>query len=232
MNEEKGHKHPISQAIRELTDIFQEMGFSLADGPEMTNDYDNFEVLNFGEDHPARDMQDTFWLKPEGSQMLLRTQTSTVQVPYMLENKPPIRIFVPGKVYRNEATDSTHEMQFYQVEGLAVDKGITLEHLKGTLLTLLQRFFNDENIEVRFRPGYFPFVEPGVELDMKYKGKWIELLGAGMVHPNVLRNGGIDPKKYSGFAFGMGIDRIIMIRHNSNDVRKHYDGDLRFVNQF
>jgi phenylalanyl-tRNA synthetase alpha chain len=232
MTDEKGHKHLISQAIRDITEIFHEMGFSHASGPEMTNNYDNFEVLNFPDDHPARDMQDTFWLKPEGSQKLLRTQTSTVQVPYMKEHKPPIRIFVPGKVYRNEATDSTHEVQFYQVEGLVVDKGITLEHLKGTLLTLLKKFFDDENIEVRFRPGYFPFVEPGVELDMKFKGKWVELLGAGMVHPTVLKNGGIDPKEYSGFAFGLGIDRVVMMRHKSNDVRKHYDGDLRFVNQF
>lgn len=226
---QKGHKHLLSQAIREITQIFSEMGFSFTSGPEMTNDHDNFEVLNFPPDHPARDMQDTFWLKDGG---LLRTQTSTVQVPYMKEHKPPIRIIVPGKVYRNEATDATHEAQFYQLEGLCVDKKITLEHLKGTLLTLLQKFFNDENIDVRFRPGYFPFVEPGVELDMKYKGKWIELLGSGMVHPNVLRNGGIDPTVYSGFAFGMGIERLVMIRHNIDDIRKFHDGDLRFVNQF
>ena len=232
MTDKKGHKHLISQAIREIADIFGTMGFSLVDGPEMTNDHDNFEVLNFPENHPARDMQDTFWLKPEGSGTLLRTQTSTMQVPYMRQNKPPIRIVVPGKVYRNEATDSTHEAQFHQLEGLCVDKGITLEHLKGTLLTFLQKFFNDENIEVRFRPGYFPFVEPGVELDMKYKGKWIELLGSGMVHPTVLRNGGIDPEIYSGFAFGVGLDRLVMMRHNADDVRKFYDGDLRFVNQF
>jgi len=232
MVEEKGHKHLLSQAIREITQIFEEMGFSFVSGFEITNDYDNFGALNFSDDHPARDMQDTFWLKPEGSGQLLRTHTSTEQVPHMKAHKPPIRIFVPGKVYRNEATDATHEVQFFQVEGLCVDKGITLEHLKGTLLTLLQKFFNDKNIEIRFRPGYFPFVEPGVELDMKFKGKWIELLGSGMVHPEVLKNGGIDPTIYSGFAFGMGIDRLLMIRHNSNDVRKHYDGDLRFVNQF
>ena len=228
----KGHKHLLSQAIREITQIFGDMDFSFVGGPEMTNDHDNFEVLNFPDDHPARDMQDTFWLKPESSKMLLRTQTSTVQVPYMKANKPPIRIIVPGKVYRNEATDATHEAQFYQLEGLVVDKGITLEHLKGTLLIFLQKFFNDENVEVRFRPGYFPFVEPGVELDMKYKGKWIELLGSGMVHPNVLRNGGIDPTKFSGFAFGMGIERLVMIRNKVGDVRKFHDGDLRFVNQF
>lgn len=231
MNKEipKGHKHILSQAIREITDIFTDMGFSFASGPERTNDHDNFEVLNFPDDHPARDMQDTFYLKGGG---LLRTQTSTVQVPYMKEHTPPIRIFVPGKVFRNEATDATHEAQFYQVEGLCVDKGITLEHLKGTLDTLLQRFFDDEDIETRFRPGYFPFVEPGVELDMKYKGQWIELLGAGMVHPNVLRNGGIDPEVYSGFAFGMGIERLVAIRHDVGDVRKFHDGDLRFVTQF
>ncbi len=232
MTKESGHKHPISQVIRELAEIFHALGFSFVGGSELTDDFSNFGALDIPDDHPARDMQDTFWLKPEGSGVLLRTHTSTEQVPYMRAHKPPIRIFAPGKVYRNEATDATHEIQFFQVECLAIDKGITLEHLKGTLLTILQKFFNDPGIEVRFRPGYFPFVEPGVELDMKYKGKWIELLGSGMVHPNVLRNGGIDPTVYSGFAFGLGIDRILMIRHNSDDVRKHYDGDLRFVNQF
>ena len=232
MTEPSGHKHILSQAIRELTEIFGSMGFSYASGPEITNEHDNFEVLNFPHDHPARDMQDTFWLKPEGSGKLLRTQTSTVQVPYMLQNELPIRMIVPGKVYRNEATDATHEAQFYQLEGMCIDEGITLEHLKGTLLFMLQEFFQDKDIEVRFRPGYFPFVEPGVELDMKYKGKWIELLGSGMVHPNVLRNGEIDPEKYSGFAFGMGIERLVMIRNKVGDVRKFHDGDLRFVNQF
>lgn len=223
-----GHKHLMSQAIRELTDIFKDMGFSFVSGPEMTNEYDNFEVLNFPDNHPARDMQDTFWLKNGG---LMRTQTSTVQVPYMKENKPPIRIIVPGKVFRNESTDSTHEAQFYQIEGLVVGEGITLQHLKGTLETLFTKFYG-EKVNIRFRPGYFPFVEPGVEVDMEYRGRWLELLGAGMVHPNVLKNGGIDPDKYSGFAFGMGIERILMIRHNIDDVRGFHTGDLRFVNQF
>lgn len=231
MTKKKGHKHLLSQAIREITEIFSEMGFSFASGPELTNNHDNFEVLNFPNGHPARDMQDTFWLKPEGSDKLLRTQTSTVQVPYMKGHKPPIRMIVPGKVYRNEATDATHEAQFYQVEGMAIDEGVTLEHLKGTLEILFTKFFG-EKVEIRLRPGYFPFVEPGVEVAMKYKGKWLELLGAGMVHPNVLRNGGIDPTKYSGFAFGMGIERLLMIRHEIDDVRIFHNGDLRFVNQF
>ena len=228
MTEGVGHKHLLSQAIRELTQILGDMGFSFVSGPEMTNDYDNFEVLNFPPDHPARDMQDTFWLKGGG---LLRTQTSTMQVPYMKTHKPPIRIFMPGKVFRNEATDSTHEVQFFQVEGFVVDKGITLEHLKGTLTTLFSGFFG-KKISIRMRPGYFPFVEPGIEVAMKYEGKWLELLGAGMIHPTVLKNGGIDPKKYSGFAFGLGIERLTMIRHGIDDVRKFHDGDLRFVNQF
>lgn len=223
-----GHKHLMSQAIRELTDIFEDMGFSFVSGPEMSNEHDNFEVLNFPKDHPARDMQDTFWLKNGG---LMRTQTSTVQVPYMKEHKPPIRIIVPGKVFRNESTDATHEAQFYQIEGLVVGDGITLQHLKGMFETLFERFYG-EKVNIRFRPGYFPFVEPGVELDMEYKGRWLELLGAGMVHPTVLKNGGIDPDKYTGFAFGMGIERILMIRHNIDDVRNFHTGDLRFVNQF
>jgi len=229
METQKGHKHILSQAIREITEIFTGMGFTFVSGPEMTNDHDNFEVLNFPDDHPARDMQDTFYLKGGG---LLRTHMSALQVGHMRESEPPIRVFAPGKVYRNEATDATHEAQFYQVEGMCIDTDITLEHLKGTLETLLKKYFDDENIVTRFRPGYFPFVEPGVELDMKYKGKWIELLGAGMIHPMVLTNGGIDSSEYSGFAFGMGIERLVMIKHDVGDVRKFHDGDLRFVTQF
>jgi phenylalanyl-tRNA synthetase alpha chain len=232
MDTPSGHKHILFQAIRELTEIFTDMGFSYVSGPEMTNDHDNFTALNFPDDHPARDMQDTFWLKPESSKTLLRTQTSTVQVPYMREHTPPIRIFVPGKVYRNEATDATHEAQFYQVEGLCVEKGVTLEHLKGTLEELLQRYYDDTSIETRFRPGYFPFVEPGVELDMRYRGKWIEVLGAGMVHPHASRAGNTDPEVYTGFAVGMGVERIIMIKHDVGDVRKFHDGDLRLITQF
>lgn len=223
-----GHKHLISQAIRELTEIFTDMGFSFVSGPEMTNEHDNFEVLNFPKNHPARDMQDTFWLKNGG---LMRTQTSTVQVPYMKENKPPLRIIVPGRAYRNESTDMTHEAQFYQLECLVVGEEITLQHLKGTLETLFEKFYG-EKVNIRFRPSYFPFVEPGVEVDMEYRGKWLELLGAGMVHPTVLGNGGIDPEKYSGFAFGVGIERLLMIRHNIDDIRGFNTGDLRFVNQF
>ncbi len=223
-----GHKHVMSQAVREITDIFTNMGFSFVSSPEMTNEQDNFESLNFPKDHPARDMQDTFWLKNGG---LMRTQTTTMQVPYMNDHKPPIRIIVPGRVYRNESTDVTHEAQFHQLDCLVVDEGITLQHLKGTLETFFEKFFG-EKANIRFRPGYFPFVEPGVEVDMEYRGTWLELLGAGMVHPNVLRNGGIDPDIYSGFAFGMGIERPLMIRHNIDDIRGFSSGDLRFIHQF
>ncbi len=213
------------------------MGFGVVDGPELEDEWHNFSALNVPQDHPARDMQDTFWL-PDGR--VMRTQTSNMQIRWMETHQPPIRIIVPGKVYRNEATDMTHEAQFYQLEGLVVDTNITLAHLKGTLATFFKDFFKGQ-VEVRFRPSFFPFVEPGVEVDMrltgeevpaKLKGKWIEIMGAGMVHPNVLKNSGIDPKKYQGFAFGAGLERLCMLKWGIDDVRYFHNADIRFVSQF
>lgn len=240
MQVHKGHQHPITQMIAEINNIFAEIGFVFAEGPEAETEHYNFDQLNVAKDHPSRDMQDTFWFKDKdvSEPMVLRTHTSPVQARFMESHEPPIRIIVPGKVFRNEATDATHEAQFYQLEGLYVDKGVHLGHLKGTLEYFFSRFFSGET-EVRFRPSYFPFVEPGVEVDMrllsgnsKLVGKWIEVMGAGMVHPNVLTSCGIDPTVYSGFAFGMGIDRLGIMRHGIEDVRDYYTGDLRFVNQF
>ncbi len=237
---QQGHQHPLTKMISEINGIFSEIGFVFAEGPEAETEHYNFDMLNVAKDHPARDMQDTFWLKPEDVQepMVLRTHTSPVQARYMEKHTPPIRVIVPGKVFRNEATDATHEAQFHQLEGLCVDKGIHMGHLKGTIEYFFSKFFQGE-VEVRFRPSFFPFVEPGVEVDMMLKGsdsklanKWIEIMGAGMVHPNVLRNCGIDPEVYSGFAFGMGIDRLGVMKYGVDDVRNFYSGDLRFINQF
>lgn len=236
----KGHKHPISQMIAEINSIFAEAGFVFAEGPEAETEYYNFDRLNFPKDHPARDMQDTFWFKEKDTKepMVLRTHTSPVQARYMEKHEPPIRVIVPGKVFRNEATDATHEAQFFQLEGLYVDKGVHLGHLKGTIEYFFSKFFSGE-VEVRFRPSFFPFVEPGVEVDMMLHGsdsklanRWIEVMGAGMVHPNVLRDSGIDPQQFSGFAFGIGIDRLAVMKYGIDDIRHLYSGDLRFVNQF
>ena len=240
MKTEPGHQHPLTQMIAEINSIFTEIGFVFAEGPEAETEHYNFDQLNVPKDHPSRDMQDTFWFKTKdvSEPTVLRTHTSPVQARYMESHKPPIRIIVPGKVFRNEATDATHEAQFYQLEGLYVDKGVHLGHLKGTLEYFFSKFFSGKT-EVRFRPSFFPFVEPGVEVDMKllegdssFAGKWIEVMGAGMVHPNVLRSSGIDPAIYSGFAFGMGIDRLGVMKYGVEDVRDYYSGDLRFVNQF
>jgi phenylalanyl-tRNA synthetase alpha chain len=240
MQVEKGHQHPITQMIAEINNIFAEIGFVFAEGPEAETEIYNFDKLNVAKDHPSRDMQDTFWFKNKdvSEPMVLRTHTSPVQARFMETHQPPIRMIVPGKVFRNEATDATHEAQFYQLEGMYIDKGVHLGHLKGTLEHFFSRFFSGRT-EVRFRPSFFPFVEPGVEVDMKLLdgesklvGKWIEVMGAGMIHPNVLRNCGIDPEVYSGFAFGMGIDRLGIMRHGIEDVRDYYTGDLRFVTQF
>lgn len=238
--EHKGHKHPLSQMIAEINAIFSEIGFVFAEGPEAESEYYNFDRLNIPKDHPARDMQDTFWFRNSdvSEPTVLRTHTSPVQARYMESHEPPIRVIVPGKVFRNEATDATHEAQFFQLEGLYVDKGVQLGHLKGALEYFFSKFFSGET-EVRFRPSFFSFVEPGVEVDMMLKGstsklanRWIEIMGAGMVHPSVLRDSGIDPKEYSGFAFGMGIDRLAVMKYEIDDIRNLYTGDLRFVNQF
>jgi phenylalanyl-tRNA synthetase alpha chain len=236
----KGHQHPMTQMISEINSIFAEIGFVFAEGPEAETEQYNFDLLNVPKDHPSRDMQDTFWFKAKDVRepMVLRTHTSPVQARYMERHEPPIRIIVPGKVFRNEATDATHEAQFYQLEGLYIDKGVHLGHLKGTLEYFFSQFFSGKT-EVRFRPSFFPFVEPGLEVDMKLLegdgklvGKWVEVMGAGMVHPNVLRGCGIDPETYTGFAFGMGIDRLGVMKYGIEDVRDLYTGDLRFVNQF
>ncbi len=243
-----GHMHPISRLIRDINTAFSELGFSFADGPEMESARYNFDLLNVPKDHPSRDMQDTFYVDLKGSDgepVVMRTHTSPVQVRYMERfmregGEFPIRVIVPGKVFRNEATDATHEAQFYQLEGLMVDKGISVGHLKGTLEHFFARLFKG-SVEVRLRPSFFPFVEPGLEVDMrltgddapaKLKGRWIEIMGAGMVHPNVLKNAGIDPMVYQGFAFGMGIDRLAVMRYGVDDVRLFYNADLRVVTQF
>jgi phenylalanyl-tRNA synthetase alpha chain len=234
-----GHLHPITQIIRDISGIFEDLGFVIAEGPELETEFYNFDALNVPKDHPSRDMQDTFWIKQkeEGEKKLLRTHTSSVQIRYMEGYKPPFKIIVPGKVFRNEATDATHEMQFYQLEALVVDKDITLADLKGVLLHLFKKLFG-QDVEIRFRPSFFPFTEPSVEVDMFWKrtpndeGKWLEMGGAGMVHPNVFRSAGVDPMEWRGFAFGFGIDRLVLLKYGIDDVRHLYSGDLRIINQF
>lgn len=238
MTKQTGHIHPLSKTISEINQIFSEIGFVFAEGPERELITYNFDDLNVPKDHPSRDMQDTFYLT-DAPDLVMRTHTSSVQVRHMLSHKPPIRMICPGKVFRNEATDATHEAQFFQIEGLMVDKDVSLAHMKGVLEYFFSRFFGSE-VEVRFRPSFFPFVEPGVEVDMKIapqegnklSGKWIEVMGAGMVHPNVLRSAKIDPAVYQGFAFGMGLDRLAILKYGIEDIRLMYNGDLRFVNQF
>lgn len=238
METPRGHIHPLSAMIAEIHAIFSEWGFVFAEGPERETTRYNFDLLNVPKNHPSRDMQDTFYLKDDPD-VVMRTHTSPVQVRYMETHQPPIRMICPGKVFRNEATDATHEAQFFQLEGLVVDKDISLGHLKGTLEYFFSHFFEGD-VEVRFRPSFFPFVEPGVEVDMKISGgaenklagRWIEIMGAGMVHPNVLRGAGVDPTQYQGFAFGMGIDRLAVLKYGIDDIRLLYNGDLRFVNQF
>ncbi|MBI4086378.1 phenylalanine--tRNA ligase subunit alpha [Candidatus Kaiserbacteria bacterium] len=233
---EEGHLHPLSHVVRDIEMIFAELGFSYVDGPEFETEYYNFDALNMPSDHSSRDMQDTFWVKQrneKNERQLLRTQTSSVQIRAMEKLKPPFRVVVTGgRVFRNEATDATHEAQFYQQEALYVDKNVNLAQLKGTLSYFCRRFFGEESAEIRFRPSYFPFVEPALEVDMRYKGKWLEIAGSGLVHPNVLRNVGIDPSEWQGFAFSFGIDRLAILRHGIDDIRLFYNGDLRLVQQF
>jgi len=235
-----GRRHPLAQVRREMEDIFIGMGFSVVEGPEVEYDYYNFQALNIPENHPARDTQDTFYITDN---ILLRSQTSPVQVRTMEKQKPPIRVISPGRVYRSDAVDATHSPLFHQLEGLVVDKGITMGDLKGMLETFAKTMFG-ENTKIRFRPHHFPFTEPSAEVDVscfvcggkgcrlcKNEG-WMEILGAGMVHPNVLRGCGIDPEEYSGFAFGMGIERIVMTKYNIDDMRLLYENDMRFLGQF
>ncbi len=240
-----GRLHPTTQTLKEICHIFQNMGFQVIEGPDVEWDYYNFEALNMPKHHPARDMMATFWIDARvgDKARLLRTHTSPMQIRFMEKERPPIRVIVPGRVYRYEATDATHESMFYQVEGLAVDKGITLADLKGTLFDFCRCVFGEDR-KVRFRCDYFPFVEPGVEVAISclacngtgcrlcgYSG-WIEILGAGMVHPDVLARVDINPNVYSGFAFGMGVERIPMLRYGIDDIRLFYGNDLRFLRQF
>lgn len=235
-----GHKHPISQVLDEVKEIFIGMGFSIAEGPEVETDYYNFQALNLPEDHPARDMQDTFYISQN---IVLRTATSPVQIHVMESQKPPVRIIAPGRVYRSDAVDATHSPIFHQFEGLVVDKGVTMADLKGTLEIFVKKLYGEDTV-VRFRPHYFPFTEPSAEMDIMCflchgagcplcKGEgWIEILGCGMVHPKVLKGVGIDPEEYSGFAFGVGLERIVMRRYNIKDLRLFYENDVRFLEQF
>ncbi len=236
----QGKLHPLSQVLSEIKDIFIGMGFSIADGPDVELDYYNFEALNIPKNHPARDTQDTFYINDN---VVLRTQTSPVQVRVMEKQKPPIRVIAPGRVYRSDAVDATHSPLFHQIEGLVVDKGITMGDLKGTLETFVKALYG-EDAKVRFRPHHFPFTEPSAEVDVSCfvcggkgcrvcKGEgWIEILGAGMVHPKVLSGCGIDPEEYSGFAFGLGLERVAMRRYDIDDLRLFFENDLKFLKQF
>lgn len=237
---EIGHEHPLSLVLDEVKEIFMGMGFEIAQGPEVEWDYYNFEALNIPKDHPARDTQDTFYITDN---MLLRTQTSGTQIRVMEQKKPPIRMIAPGRVYRSDAVDATHSPLFHQIEGMAIDEGITMGDLVGTLETFAKRLYGSDT-KIRLRPHHFPFTEPSCEIDVscfKCGGKgcsmcknegWIEILGAGMVHPQVLRNGGIDPDKYSGFAFGLGLERLVMFAYEMDDMRMLYENDMRFLEQF
>ena len=236
---ERGTLHPISIVMQEICAIFSRLGFDIAEGPEVETDYFNFEALNFPKDHPARDMQDTFFVSDD---LILRTHTSPMQIRMMTKKEPPLRLIAPGKVYRCDS-DITHTPMFHQVEGLMVDENISFGDLKGILTIFVHQMFDDET-SLRFRPSYFPFTEPSAEVDIRCvicKGKgcrvcsdsgWLEILGAGMVHPNVFENVGYDTRKYTGFAFGTGVERIAMLKYGINDLRKFYDNDLRFLGQF
>jgi phenylalanyl-tRNA synthetase alpha chain len=241
---EAGRIHPISQVIDELTAIFADMGFAVAEGPDIESDDYNFTRLNFPEGHPAREMHDTFYFNPgpDGARKLLRTHTSPVQVRAMLAQKPPIRVICPGRTYRSDS-DQTHTPMFHQVEGLVIDKGSHLGHLKWILEEFCKAFFEVDNVKMRMRPSFFPFTEPSMEVDIQCKREkgeirfgegedWLEILGCGMVHPNVLRNCGIDPDEYQGFAWGMGIDRIAMLKYGMNDLRAFFDADVRWINHY
>ncbi len=249
----KGHIHPITQVQNELEDLFTSMGFIILDGPELESDYYNFEALNIPAHHPARDMQDTFYIDPsyakasEGKQkkldLVMRTHTSPVQIRAMQKYGAPLKLVVPGRVFRSEDIDANHDHTFYQLEGLMIDENISIANLTSVLKEMLSGILKQE-VKLRLRPGYFPFVEPGFEIDVNCtictgkgcpsckNGGWLEMLGAGLVHPNVLKAGGIDPKKYSGFAFGMGVNRLAMMKYGIDDIRLFNSGDLRFLKQF
>ena len=237
----RGRIHPVSQTIDEISSIFSEIGFSVEEGPDVENEYNNFTALNTPDNHPARDMHDTFYLD-EKKQKLLRTHTSPVQIRTMLKDKPPFKIIAPGRTYRSDS-DQTHSPMFHQVEGLHIDTNINMGHLKGCLNYFIKEFFEVEKIKMRFRPSHFPFTEPSAEVDIGYEikdgkiiigegDKWLEILGCGMVHPNVLKNVKVDPSKYQGYAFGIGIDRLAMLKYGINDLRAFFDCDYRWLNHF
>jgi phenylalanyl-tRNA synthetase alpha chain len=261
-----GHLHPLTQVQREVEEIFQSMGFSIVEGPEIETEWYNFDALNIPKDHPARDLWNTLWLKRDtntrmhandaNGKLLLRTHTSPVQVRYMEKHNPPLRIIVPGRVFRHEATDASHEVNFYHIEGLMVDKNVSVANFKAIIQKFYQKFF-EKKVEIRLIPCYFPFTEPSFEVDITclacgglqptrhppakggplgcpgcQKTGWMEMMGAGMVHPNVFRNSGLNPKEWQGFAFGMGLDRLAMMKYKINDIRLFYSGDLRFLQQF
>ena len=222
-----GNKHPLISTQDEIIDIFCGLGYTVEDGPEIESDFYNFESLNIPKNHPARDMQDTFYLREN---FLLRTHTSPVQIRFLENNPPPVRIIAPGKVYRRDAVDATHSPVFNQVEVLCIDEDINFSHLRGTIMTFLKTFFGD--LPIRFRASYFPFTEPSAEVDVQWKGKWLEVMGCGMVDPMVLDRLGIDSEKYTGFAAGLGVERFCMVRHQIDDIRRFYTNDLRFLKQF
>ena len=237
----RGKIHPVSQTIDEISSIFSEIGFSVEEGPDVENEYNNFTALNTPDNHPARDMHDTFYLD-EKKQKLLRTHTSPVQIRTMLKGKPPFKIIAPGRTYRSDS-DQTHAPMFHQVEGLHIDKNINMGHLKGCLNYFIKEFFEVDKIKMRFRPSHFPFTEPSAEVDIGYEMKdgkiiigegdqWLEILGCGMVHPNVLKNVKVDPAKFQGYAFGIGIDRLAMLKYGINDLRAFFDCDYRWLNHF
>jgi len=223
----QGHRHPLITTTEQIIDLFLGFGYQVSEGPEIENDYYNFEALNIPPDHPARDMQDTFYL---GGKYLLRTHTSPVQIRCLESKKPPVRIVSPGRVYRRDSVDATHSPVFHQIEVLAIDENLDFSHLRGTVMAFLKAFFGD--LPIRFRASYFPFTEPSAEVDVQWRGKWLEVMGCGMVDPAVLEGLGIDPEKYSGFAAGLGVERFCMVKHGVDDIRKLYTSDLRFLEQF
>ena len=238
---QRGKIHPVSQTIDEISSIFSEIGFSVEEGPDIENEYNNFTALNTPDNHPARDMHDTFYLN-EKKEKLLRTHTSPVQIRTMLKDKPPFKIIAPGRTYRSDS-DQTHAPMFHQVEGLHIDKDINMGHLKGCLDYFVREFFEVDKIKMRFRPSHFPFTEPSAEVDIGYEikegkivigqgDKWLEILGCGMVHPNVLKNVKVDPEKYQGYAFGIGIDRLAMLKYGINDLRSFFENDYRWLNHY
>jgi phenylalanyl-tRNA synthetase alpha chain len=221
--------HPVSRTLERVEQIFHSLGFEVADGPEIETDFYNFTALNQPENHPARSMHDTFYL--EGGKHLLRTHTSPIQVRYMESHQPPIRIIAPGRVYRVDS-DATHSPMFHQVEGLWIDEKISFANLKGVVTEFFRLFFERSDLQVRFRPSFFPFTEPSAEIDMSFGEGWLEIGGCGMVHPSVLKNVNIDSERFQGFAFGMGLDRLTMLRYGVNDLRLFFENDLRFLRQF